>query len=103
MDMDRVDELAAALVGASKGVIPVDETAKLESMIEYVDPDIAIKWALDCASEGLWTLPDSLAAAVREWGSDSMRASWCDSASRALVAAHQPPIYGTTPARDNNE
>jgi len=97
MDMEKVDELAESLVAASKGIIPTDETAKLEAMIEDVDPDIAIKWALDCASEGLWTLPDVLVQPVREWGADGLRKSWRDSANRALIAANQPPISGIAP------
>lgn len=82
--------LAVDLLTEAKDAITPDDVRYLESLLADGSDDALITEALSLAAHGLWTIPDRLVAAVRQWGADSDNRAVRHAAARAVPTPEQP-------------
>jgi hypothetical protein len=85
MNNNDLNELTRNIIESTRLTLPTAHVEELESLVSDTECSIAIKWALDWASEGLWEIPNHLRPAIREWAENHQR-QWDYLRDATLVA-----------------
>lgn len=82
MNYEDNDKLAGEIIAAADGLLDVDKINFLKYLIDNIEPDLAIKRALDWAVCGIWEIPIQLQSAIQAWGIRMNNAYYQDSVEK---------------------